>query len=240
MRYPPKSQALEYFDGPAQDPVEFAGLLGALRRINRWYGGHGLILRYLNRFAELLPHRPLMILDVATGSADVPAAIASWARGRHLPVRVVALDINPDILSEARKVVAGLPEVTLTRANAFALPFPDRSADVVVNALTLHHFSFEDAASMLREIDRVARGGFVVNDILRSWPAYVGARFDAAVIERNRLARHDTPISVLRSFTWQEFHDLVRASGLAGVEIRGHRLLRAVLVRWPDGARHEH
>jgi ubiquinone/menaquinone biosynthesis C-methylase UbiE len=220
--------------------VEFAGLLGALRRINRWYGGRGLILQYLSRFAELLPHRPLVILDVATGSADIPAAIASWAHVRHVPVRVLALDINPDILDEARKVVAGLPEITLVRANAFALPFSDRSVDVVVNALTLHHFSFDDAASMLREINRVARGGFLVNDILRSWPAYVGARFDAAVIERNRLARHDTPISVLRSFTWQEFHDLVRAAGLASVEIRGHRLLRAVLVRWPDGGRHGH
>ncbi len=240
MRYPPKREEREYFDAPAEDRVEFAGLLAALRRINHWYGGHALVLRYLRRFADLLPRRPLRILDVGTGSADVPVAIAAWARGRNLSVRIVALDVNPDILAEARKIVRGAPEITLVCANAFALPFADRSVDVVLNALTLHHFPFDQAAALLREIDRVACGAFVVNDVMRSWPAYLGALADAWLIERNRLAKHDTPVSVLRSFTWPEFHDLVRAARLAGVVIHSNRLLRAVIVRWPKGSGFDH
>ncbi len=235
MRYPPKSQAPEYLDAPNQDPVEFAGLLQAVRRTNRWYGGRRLILGYLERFAAAIPRRPLTILDVATASADIPATIVSWARARNLPLRIWALDINPDILAAARRQTNGMPEITLIRGNALSLPFPDRSIDIAINALALHHFSFEDAATVLREINRVTRGAFVVNDVLRSWPAYIGAVADTWLLDHNRLARHDGPLSVLRSFSWPEFHDLARAAGLADVQIRRHRLQRAALVRWPDG-----
>lgn len=237
MRYPPKSTAPEYLDAPDQDPVEFAGLLEAVRRTNRRYGGRKLILGYLERFAQDLPQRPLTILDVATASADIPAAIADWARGRGLPLRIWALDINPDILAAARQTTQGLSEITLIRGNALSLPFPDRSVDVAISALALHHFTFDEAAVVLKEINRVARAGFVVNDVLRSWPAYIGAIADTWLLDHNRLARHDGPLSVLRSFTWPEFHELARAAGLNGVEIRRHRLQRAALVRWPDGTR---
>ncbi len=240
MRYPPKSQAPEFLDAPGQDPVLFAGLLEAVRRTNRWYGGRSLILGYLERFARLIPTRPLTILDVATASADIPAAIAEWAHARSLPVRIAALDINLDILASARRTTAGRSDVTLIRGNAFALPFPDRGVDVVLCALALHHFSFDGAAAVLREIDRVARWGFVVNDVLRSWAAYVGALADTWLLSRNPLARHDGPLSVLRSFTWPEFHALAQAAGLNGVEVRRHRMQRAVLVRWPDGASPSH
>jgi SAM-dependent methyltransferase len=236
VRHPPKSQAPEYLDAHGQEPAEFEGLLEAVRRTNRRYGGRTLILRYLERFAAAIATRPLTILDVATASADIPAAIATWARTRGLAVRIAALDIHPDILRSARRVTRGLPEITLIQGTAFALPFPDRSVDIAINALALHHFSFEQAILVLREIDRVARHGFVINDVLRSWPAYVGAIADTWLIGRNRLARHDGPLSVLRSFTWDEFHDLVRAAGLNGAEIRPHRLQRAAIVRWPDGS----
>jgi hypothetical protein len=237
VRYPPKSNAPEFLDAPDQDPAEFEGLLDAVRRTNRWYGGRALVLGYLERLARAIPHRPLTLLDVATASADIPATIAAWARARGLPMRIIALDINPDILRAAATAVRGLPEIMLVRGNAFALPCADQSVDVVLNALALHHFTFDEAVRVLREIRRVARGAFVVNDVLRSWPAYLGAVADTWLIGRNRLARHDGPLSVRRSFTWPEFHDLAREAHLAPVEIRRHRLMRAVVVKWPDGAR---
>ncbi|MDR7417833.1 MAG: methyltransferase domain-containing protein [Armatimonadota bacterium] len=236
MRYPPKSQAPEFLDTREHDPGEFEGLLEAVRRTNRRYGGYALVLGYLERFIPAIPHRPITILDVATASADVPAAIARWARAHGLAVRIAALDIHPDIVRSARRITAGTG-VMLLRGDAFALPFADRGVDIVVNALALHHFAFDDAVRILREITRVARAGFIVNDVLRSWSAYLGAIADTWVIGRNRLARHDGPVSVLRSFTWPEFHDLARAAGLDGVEIRRHRVQRAVIVRWPEGLR---
>jgi ubiquinone/menaquinone biosynthesis C-methylase UbiE len=177
----------------------------------------------------------MTVLDVATASADIPRAIASWARAHHLPIRIVALDLSEDILTLAKSSIASYPEVTLMRGNALALPFPDRAIDVVICGLALHHFAFEDGSRVLREIDRVARGGFIVNDIGRSWGAYLGALLDTRLFTRSRLARHDGPLSVLRAFTVSEMRAMIAGAGVHNVDIRRHPWFRIALVRWPDG-----
>ncbi|HEX4841697.1 MAG TPA: methyltransferase domain-containing protein [bacterium] len=235
MVSPPKRSTREFLDTPGQSRVELEGLLGDIRRTNRRFGGYPLVLGYLRRFLPRLLHGPITVLDVATASGDIPRVIALWARAHHLPIRIVALDLSVDILALAKSGIASYPEVTLLRGNALALPFPDRAIDVVICGLALHHFTFEDAGRVLREIDRVARGGFIVNDIERSWGAYLGALLDTRLFSRNRLARHDGPLSVLRSFTVSEVRAIVVAAGVHNVDIRRHPWFRIAIVRWPDG-----
>ena len=235
MVSPPKRSAREFLDTPGQDRVELAGLLADIRRTNRRFGGYPLVLGYLRGFLPHLPSGPITVLDVATASADIPRAIASWARAHRLPIRIVALDLSEDILALAQPGIASYPEVTLLRGNALALPFPDRAFDVVTCGLALHHFTFEDGGRVLREIDRVARSGFIVNDIGRSWGAYLGALLDTRLFTQNRLARHDGPLSVLRAFTVSEVRAMVAAAGVNNVDIRRHPWFRIAIVRWPDG-----
>jgi ubiquinone/menaquinone biosynthesis C-methylase UbiE len=234
MISPPKRSAREFLDTPGQDRVELAGLLNDIRRTNRRFGGYPLVLGYLGRFLSHLPHRPITLLDVATASADIPRVIATWARVHDLPIRIVALDLSEEILALAEAGIASYPEVTLLRGNALALPFPNGAFDVVISGLALHHFTFDEGVRVLQEIDRVARGGFVVNDVDRSWGAYVGALLDTRFLTRNRLARHDGPLSVLRSFTVPEIRAMVRAAGIHDVDIRRHLWFRIAIVRWPD------
>lgn len=233
MFSPPKRSTEEFLDTPGQNPVELSGLLSDIRRTNRRFGGYPLVLHYLDRFLPHLPAGPISLLDVATASADVPRAIAAWARRRQLRMRIAALDASRDILELARYGIDAYPEITLVRGDALALPVPDRAFDVVICGLALHHFADDQAVRVLQEIDRVARFGFIVNDILRTWSAYLGAWLDTRFLSRNRLARHDGPLSVLRSFTLEEFRAMVRKAGLSDVEVRTHPVFRAVLVRWP-------
>jgi ubiquinone/menaquinone biosynthesis C-methylase UbiE len=235
MVNPPKRSAQEFLDTPGQNRLELAGLLDDIRRTNRRFGGYPLVLGYLRRFLPRLPHGPITVLDVATASADIPRVIALWARARHVSMRILALDLSEDILTLAKSDTTSYPEVTLLRGDALALPFPDRAIDVVICGLALHHFTFEDGSRVLREIDRVARSGFIVNDIGRSWGAYLGALLDTRLFTRNHLARHDGPLSVLRSFTVSEIHAMVAAAGVRHVDIRRHPWFRIAIVRWPDG-----
>lgn len=231
MHTPPRREAHEWLDITGHDPRELDGLLAELRRVNHRYGGHRLVLGYLDAVTPRIRRQPLTVLDVATGGADIPRAVAQWARRRGLRMRIVALDLNAQILGRARHLVGAWPEISLARGDARALPFRDHAVDIVLCGLTLHHFTPADAARVLREIDRVAREVFVVHDLLRSWSAYAGAWLLTHVCSRNRLARHDGPLSVLRSFTIPELHALVSRAGLAGVEVRGHPLFRVALVR---------
>src|SRR5881296_1618108 len=158
---------------------------------------------------------------------------SAWARRQQIPLRIVALDLSEEILAQARRRTDAYPELTLLRGNALALPFPDRAVDVVICGLALHHFPYDEAVRVLREIARVARHGFIVNDILRSWGAYLGVWLDTRLLSHSRLARHDGPLSVLRSFTVDEFRAMVTQAGLSGVEVRRHPMFRVALIRWP-------
>ncbi len=230
---PPRRLHKEYLDTPRQDPAELRGLLHDIQRTNRRFGGRRLILDYLTRFVPRLANRPLTILDVATAGADIPRAIADWARQHRLAVRILALDISDEILGIAQQTLHGYSEITLIRADAMALPFPPRAFDIVICGLALHHFAAREAVCALQEIDRVARGAFVVNDVLRSWGALAAVWLDTHVLSRNRLARHDGPLSVLRAYTVGEVHALTAAAGLRDVEIRQHPFFRVALARWP-------
>jgi hypothetical protein len=85
----------------------------------------------------------------------------------------------------------------------------------VTCALALHHFPPGEAVAVLRELARVARRAWVVVDLERSFPAYVGALLLRLVL-RNRLTRHDAPASVLRAYTLAELRDLLDEAGLRG------------------------
>lgn len=235
MRTPQRREAREFLDRTGHDPRELAGVLADLRRVNHWYGGRRLVLRYLGAMVPRIARRPLTLLDVATGSADIPRVVAQWARRRGVSVRIVALDLNAEILAFARRQIPGWPEIALVRGDARALPFADRAVDIVLCGLTLHHFTEVEAARVLGEIDRVAREAFIVHDLVRSWRAYAGAWLQTRMLTRNRLTRHDGPLSVLRSFTLPEIRAVVSRAGIAGVEVRAHPLFRVALVRRSAG-----
>lgn len=235
MSPPPRRESPEFLDTPGQDPQELWGLLQDIRRTNRRFGGRRLILDYLRQFLPALSARPVRLLDVATASADIPCTIAAWARASGVAVSITALDMSADILTHAAQDTARFGEITLMRSDARALPFPDRAFDVVICGLAMHHFTFTEGVGVLREIGRVARSAFVVNDIVRSWGAYVGAWLDTRLLSRNRLSRHDGPLSVLRSFTAGEFRAMVASAELQNVTLHRHPMFRIALVHAPSG-----
>lgn len=228
-RLPRLDHAREYLDEPLHDPAELEASLDDVAAVNRWFGGRRALLEHL---PALLPaDRPPRILDAGTGSADLPRAIVAWARRHGRRVRIVAADIHPQTLEIARRRSLPYPEITTAVADARRLPFADRSFDVALLSMTLHHLEGEGQTTALRELARVARCGVLVGELERSWPSYLAARLLAATIWRdNRLTRHDGPVSVLRAFTAAELLALARRAGLADPRVFRHPLFRLVLV----------
>ena len=231
-----RREAGELLDEIGHDPAELAGNLRDIRRVNRLAGGTRATLRELPRLlAAVPPEREVTILDLATGSGDIPLAIARWARRRRRAVRVVASDLSEEILADAARLLADCPEVELARYDARAVPLPDGSFDVVLCALALHHFPPEEAVATLREMDRLGRYGFVLNDIRRGMPGFLAAWVSSRVGTRNRLTRHDMPLSVLRAYTPAELRELLARAGIAEARVATHPLFRMTAVRVPSG-----
>jgi hypothetical protein len=88
---------------------------------------------------------------------------------------------------------------------------------------------------MLREMARCAAVGVVVNDIVRSWLTYYGAIVASRLGSRNRLTRHDGPLSALRAYTTAEMAALARAAGLRPLRWESFLFYRVSLAARPCG-----
>jgi ubiquinone/menaquinone biosynthesis C-methylase UbiE len=227
-----RSDATELLDLPAHDPAELAVNLRDIRRVNRLAGGSAVVVKHLPRLLGALPRdRPAEILDLATGSGDIPRELLQWARRHERALRLTLTDVSPQILDVARDTLADAPGVTFALCDARETPFPDRAFDVVLCSLTLHHFAPDDAVRVLREMDRLSRTGFILNDIRRGAAGFVTAWAASRVATRNRLTRHDMPLSVRRAYTPDELRALLQAAGIAGATVTTHPLFRMAAVQ---------
>ena len=225
---PRREHAEELLDAPRHDMAELDQSLGHVASVNRWLGGVSAITRYVKLL--LRGDGTVRLLDVATGSADIPLRIAQWARHHGHKVQILATDVHPQMLELARRRCRDYPEISVEHADALALPYEADSFDAAMLSLALHHFEGDDQLRVLREMARVSREWVLVNDLERTTLNYVGAKLLAATYWRgNRLTRHDGPLSVLRSFTKSELQAIGRAAGV-GERVERHFFQRIVLI----------
>ena len=210
-----RSMAREMMDSPDNSPRELLeDDLRNLRIINRYLGNYRVVLAGLARLIEEQKLKRFSLLDVGTGSADIPAAIASWAGRHHLTTQLIGLEPEPVTLQAAVSQTRDYPEIALVRGDARALPLASASVDFVLSSQMLHHFSEDDIINLLRGWSRVARRAIIVCDLVRHPVAYYGIRLVTKALTRNIMTRTDGPLSVQRAFTLEEWRDLFERAGI--------------------------
>ena len=221
----------ERLDAAWHDPASLGITLEHIAGVNRWLGGGRVVVGHL---AALLPAgHPARVLDVGTGSADIPRRIIRWARRGRRSVSVVALDLQRQVAAIAREQSREVEGIRVMVGNGCALPLADRSVDVAIASLTVHHLSDDDAVAFVRELARVSRHGLVVHDLERHPVNYLGARVLAATVWRRSPYAEDGPISVRRSFRPGELRELGDAAGLRNTRVYRHFPYRLALVASP-------
>src|SRR5438270_379812 len=102
MLTPPRVYIEELLDLGEGTDKDVARNLADLRRINRFLGGRRVILEALAALVDKAGLRELSLLDVGTGSADIPGAVADWCRSRGIVANITALDLSERNLRIAR------------------------------------------------------------------------------------------------------------------------------------------
>src|SRR5262249_37166094 len=118
-----RSNEAELIDGSDYDRTELIESLRDLRRINRWLGGKRALAKHLFPMIKATGRKRIRLLDVGTGSADIPEMIVDWARAHGLRIEFVVLDLNEVAARAARHHTAGYPEIKVVCADALHLPF---------------------------------------------------------------------------------------------------------------------
>ena len=226
-------QAVEMMDDFSIVDARLTRALDDLRWVNRWLGGYAATQSVVGPL--LKETRSLQVLDLGTGGADYPEHLVRWAARCGHTVEVVGVDANPHTVAYARtaldrRLPVGLrTQVEVVCADALDLPYADDAFDVAMAALFLHHFPGAEGAALLREMNRVARRGIIINDLHRHPIAYYGIQALGALTQASEMFRHDGPVSVLRGFRREELEALAEEAGLEAVRIRWHWAFRWVM-----------
>jgi len=237
MLVPARRLDPEWMDRPDNPPEALEGALRDIRWVNRLLGGSRAFVHAVLPYLDALPDgSTLEVLDVGTGSADLPIALVAAARARGRRVRVVAVDRDPATVRHAAGQAAGIAGVEIVRADATALPFPAGSFDLVTASLFLHHFAHDDAVRLLASFRRIARRAVLVNDLQRHRLPWAFIALAARATRRHPMFVHDAPLSVLRGFTGDELLRAGRESGASTPRVEERWPYRLVMTLDADGA----
>jgi SAM-dependent methyltransferase len=203
----------EWMDRPDVDPSDLRRSLAFIQQVNRFFGYSRAMVGHLERFSRNWKSgERIEIVDLATGSADIPRAILRWAGARGFDVHIVGLDLHDETLKSAGEQSSD-PRLTLVRGDALNPPFEKRSFDYALTAMFLHHLDDEPAVRVMTNLNWLARRGVVAADLLRHRRAYVWIRL--LTLPLNSMVRHDAAVSVAQAFSKEE---VLRMQLLAGLD----------------------
>ncbi len=216
-------------DDPALPADEHRRALAGLARLNSYSDSVGVLWPAVRKLADELG-RPVKILDVATGSGDVPLGLWKRAKRAGCVLELSACDISPVALdvAEERTRSAGAT-VHYFAADALAEPLPG-GFDIVTCSLFLHHLSDDNAVKLLRRLAAATDRLVLVNDLSRGrWNlglVWIATR----LLTRSRVVHADGPLSVRAAFTPGEAAALAERTGLTGAKVGGRFPCRWLLT----------
>jgi len=225
---PRRRRGVEYLDSPDVDPEVRHRSHRDIDLSNALLGGSRALKGALSdAIGGLMVEATL--LDVGSGSGGTVELAQQIARKNGVRLTGIALDIDPSLV----RTCAKRQQIGVC-GTALALPFHDRSVDLVVCSLLLHHFEGSLLAQVLGELDRVAKRGVIIHDLRRSRLAAAGIWALSFPLGFHPISRHDGVTSVLRGFTRAELRTLVYDSTGAHPRVSRHLGYRLVGSWRPD------
>ncbi len=220
-----REQIPELMDDPQLDANEHRHALSGLARINRLSGSANLLWPEIVRWSRTL-QRPISVLDVATGSGDVPAELLLRAQRAQVALHLTGCDVSPIAVAAAQ---AKCPGGTFFVHDILQEP-PPGCYDVVTCSLFLHHLTEGDATTLLQHLKCVTGKMILVNDLARSRWNYVAVWLACHALTRSRVVRFDGPASVRSALTPSEVLALAERSGFNDAKVRSYFPCRYLLL----------
>ena len=211
---------LEMMDRPQPVSPELERDLERLRQLNRWFGSYRLVSFFMRRWIG--PGARLRVVDLATGSGDIPRLLVDHARMIGAQIEIDAVDRQAATLDIARSLSAGYPEISYHAANILQWDCPERY-DIALCSLVLHHFSDDDAVKLLRRCRELSKRFVLVSDLRRGVLLRAGVYILTSLIFREPMTRFDARLSAERAFSFAEIRELAVQAGWQNF---GHKKFR--------------
>jgi len=201
----------ELIDQPDCEPALAADSYRFMEMVNSYFGGIQTVRRFLTAAtAKRSSASPLRILDIGSGSCDIPLAVSRWAKTHDIPLHITCLEVSDHAHDIARAQLARAddPAVQLLLQDAFTHQ-PDEPYDCAVASMCFHHFNNEQILTLVQRLRGFVRGSLLINDLRRSFLASCAAGLLLAVTGAPAGVRHDALLSIRRGFKVDELSALL-------------------------------
>jgi SAM-dependent methyltransferase len=205
-----RSHKLERLDTGDYTREEYSLWLREMHWINRWLGDAHALRKELRKVMDDHPVGQISVLDVGAGSGEL-LKVANETMGQRTKLLVGAELAAP----AAGEIASRSAEfgVVAVQCDAKRLPFSERSFDVVICSLFLHHLTEKEGVDLLDEMARVARLKVIAIDLHRHPMAYFFYRaFVGLLLQPFTL--EDGSLSILRSYRPPELQAVANATRL--------------------------
>ena len=215
--------------------VKGEALEGALRYlafVNRFLGGHQIIIRSLKRTFQKLSWTGVSagahLADLGCGGGDTLLKVAKWSEKQNLDLKLTGIDANPHILAFAQENTQMHPEINYIEGDFLTKDFDWKPYQVVLCSLILHHFEEEKIVALLRQVPKGTL--VIINDLQRHWLAYYLFQVLCFFSLAPPMAKKDGAISIRKGFQRKELESLLKRSNVSRYELSWRWAFRYQLI----------
>lgn len=215
----------EAMDDEALDQKEHHRALKGLERINLLSMSAHHLWPAIEALACRNPAKPLRVLDIATGSGDIPIALWKKAKRKKILLEISACDKSPQALDFARERAREKG----AQVNFFTLNIHEEQIpggyDILINSLFLHHLQNGEVVPFLQSMARQAKCLVLVNDLARTVSGLVLAFLGTRLLTTSPVVRTDGVLSAQAAFSISEIKKMAQEAGFQGARVER---------RWPS------
>jgi 2-polyprenyl-3-methyl-5-hydroxy-6-metoxy-1,4-benzoquinol methylase len=194
--------------------------LKGLARLNRVTGVAPAMYRRLRRLT-LAAGRPLKVLDIATGSGDMPIYWAKRARRECIDLHCTGLDISPIAVKVAEEAAAAERlDVQFLQRDVLADRLPS-GYDVLTCGLFIHHLHEPQIVRLLQSMQSAANLALLICDLERSYLNLACVWFASHVLSRSEIVHRDGVRSVRAALTRNEFQQIASRALCRPIRVNG-------------------
>ena len=207
----------EMMDDFSLDHTIINPIMDELEVINKLLGGYNV---FFDAFRRLKIQNGMTISDWGCGGGDSLRVIAKWARKRNLKLNFIGVDATASAIAYARKKSVDYTEISYILADVMSDDLQTDQFDIVISSLFTHHFETESWIKLIHKMNDCAKHAVIINDLHRHWFAYYSIGVLTQLFSRSKMVKHDSKLSVLRSFKKKELEEMLTACGIKNYTIK--------------------
>lgn len=212
-----RSTEEEIMDNFLLDHQQIDPVLKELETINKLLGGFSV---FYDAFMKVDLKDGDTVCDWGCGGGDSLKVLDKYFQKKKLNLNFIGVDATQSAVEFAQETHQHQKNLSFRLVDVLKEEFKSEEFDVVISSLFTHHFDDESWIALIKKMVHSSKKAVIINDLHRHWFAYYSIGWLTQLFSKSPMVKHDSTLSVLRSFTKAELVSLLQKAGIQNFTIK--------------------